>query len=84
MLATATSVALVAERLAEDPFALAKAVDLGGVEEGDAEGAGALHDVACGTGGVSVAVAPLARSELPGAQPDPADLADSVDLECIS
>ena len=72
------------ERLAEDPLAAAEAVDLGGVEQRDAELAGAPDDVARGPVGVRVAVAPLARAELPGAQPDPADRAESVDVEILA
>ena len=52
--------ALVAERLAEDALALAEAVDLGRVEQRDAQRECALHDVAGGTRGVVVSVAPLA------------------------
>src|ERR1700761_9551719 len=36
-----------------------------------------------GAGGEPVAVAPLARSELPGAQPDPTDPADAVDVQIL-
>src|SRR5262249_44025740 len=73
--------AFVAQRLAQDPFAFAEPVDFGGVEQRDPQRTGALHDVTRGAGGVAVAVAPLARAKLPGAQTNPADLADSVDVE---
>ena len=39
-------IALVAECVAEDPFALAQPVHLGGVEEGDAQRECAMDDVA--------------------------------------
>jgi hypothetical protein len=50
---------LVAECFAEDALALAQPVHLGRVEQRDAHGAGALHDVSRGTSGVVVAVTPL-------------------------
>ena len=50
---------LVAECFAEDALALAQPVHLGRVEQRDAQGAGALHDVAGGARGVGVAVAPF-------------------------
>ena len=46
LLATTTSPRSSPERLAEDPLAAAEAVDLGGVEERDAQLAGAADDVA--------------------------------------
>ena len=49
----------VTECFAEDALALAQPVHLGRVEQRDAHGAGALHDVAGGTRGVVVAVAPF-------------------------
>jgi hypothetical protein len=76
-------VALVAQCLAEDSLALAESVHLRGVEERHTQGACAADDLARGAGGVTVAVAPLARSELPGAQPDPTDPADTVDVQIL-
>ena len=76
-------VAFVAERLAEDSLTLTEPVHLGGVEEVDAQGTCAMDDVAGGACGVTVAVAPLAGSELPGPQPDPTDPADAVDVEIL-
>src|SRR5258705_7104307 len=70
--------ALVAECLAEDPLAFAKSVDLCGIEQGDSQGEGALHNITRGAGRVPVPVAPLPRAELPGAQSDPADSSDSL------
>jgi hypothetical protein len=73
--------ALVAERLAEDPLAFAQPVYLGGVEQRHPQCPGAPHDVTCGTGGIAVSIAPLARSELPGAQADSTDASDSLDIK---
>jgi hypothetical protein len=73
--------AVTTERLAEDLLAAPEAVDLRGVEEGDAEFPGATHDVPRGPAGVVLAVAPLLRPELPRAQTHSADLAQTVDLE---
>jgi hypothetical protein len=58
------------QRLTEDPLATPEAVDLGGVEHGDAQLAGAADDPARLGVVVAAAVAPLPRAELPGAQPD--------------
>jgi hypothetical protein len=76
-------IALVAQCLAEDALALAEPVHLGGVEEVDAQGACAMDDVAGGAGGVTIAVAPLAGSELPSSQPDPTNPADAVDVQIL-
>ncbi|EWT02068.1 hypothetical protein N865_07210 [Intrasporangium oryzae NRRL B-24470] len=73
--------AVVAERVGEDPLAPAEAVDLGRVEEGHPELAGPPHDVDRHAGGVAVAVSPLARSELPRPEPHPADRAQPVHLD---
>jgi hypothetical protein len=72
--------ALVAERLTEDALALAEAVDLGGVEKRDSELTRAPHDVTGSAAGVGVAVAPLARAELPGSESDAADLTQTFDF----
>ena len=69
------------ERLAENAFAAARSVHLGGVEQGDTHGAGAGHDVASRTRGVLVAVTPLAGTELPRAEADAADRSEPVDVE---
>jgi hypothetical protein len=72
-------VAAAHDGLAHDPLGLAERVDLRGVDQVDAEIEGALGD-GDGLGvGVLVPVAPLARAELPRAEPDggetgPADL----------
>src|SRR3984957_15480650 len=76
-------IAVVAQSLAEDSLALSESVHLGGVEEVDAQGACAVHDIAGGAGGVTIAIAPLAGSELPSSQPDPTNLADAVDVEIL-
>src|SRR5207253_7601630 len=66
-------VAAVAERRAEDSLAAPEPVDLGGVEERDAELERPPYD-RCGVApGVVAAVAPLARAELPRAEADLGD-----------
>jgi hypothetical protein len=75
--------ARVSECLVEDALTLTHPVYLGRIEKRDPQIKGALHDVTGGTGGVTVPVAPLARAELPGAQTDPTDVADSVDVEIL-
>ncbi|CKS92174.1 Uncharacterised protein [Mycobacterium tuberculosis] len=73
--------AVVAEGLPENTLAFAQAVDLGGIEQRDPQGACAFDNVAGGAGGVPVPISPFTRAELPSAQPDPADLSDSVDVQ---
>src|SRR6266480_590170 len=64
-------VPVLADRRAEDPLAAPEAVELGGVEHGDAEFHRPAHDGVRLLPGVALAVAPLPGAELPGAQPDP-------------
>ena len=59
-----------AERGAEDPLRTAEAVRLGRVDEVDPEIEGARHDRRRLAARVRRPVAPLPRSELPGAEPD--------------
>src|SRR5205807_3376051 len=59
------------DRRAEDPLAAPETVDLGGVEEGNAEFDRPAHDGVRLLPGVTLTVAPLPGAELPGAQPDP-------------
>ena len=61
---------VVAEGRAEDPLAAPEAVDLGGVEEGDAELERPAGRSRAASPLVVRAVAPLPGAELPGAQPD--------------
>jgi hypothetical protein len=79
LLATATS-ARVAECFAENALALAESVHLGCIEQRDAQGERALHDVAGRARGVAVSVAPLARA-VPRIQTDATDPSDPVNVE---
>ncbi len=63
-------VAPAADRLAHDAFRLAVSVGFSGIDEVDPEVEGPLDDRAGLVTGVLVAVAPVARAELPAAQPD--------------
>src|SRR5262249_15859656 len=62
-------VAPAANRLAHDALRLAIGVDLGRVDEVDAEVKGAFDDRTRITTGIVVAVAPVTRAELPTAEP---------------
>src|SRR5207248_2266205 len=66
-------VAAAANRLADDSLRPTEAIDLGSVDQVDAEVESAAYDLARGFGGVFAAVAPLGRTELPRAEADHRD-----------
>jgi hypothetical protein len=70
-----------AERGTEEALAAAVAVDLGGIEESDAQLQRAADDCRRFPSRVAFAVAPLAGAELPGAQADLGDLLGRVDVQ---
>ena len=72
---------VVAERLREDALAAAERIHLRGVEEGHTQLERPADDVVGRALRVVVAVAPLARAELPRAEADPADESDPGHLE---
>ena len=61
------------ERGADDPLRAPGAVRLGGVDHRDPELHRAAQERRSDLGRIRLTVAPLARAELPGAQPDPGD-----------
>ncbi len=72
---------VLAQRLAQDPLAAPKPIDLRGVEQGDTQLQRPPHDGLCNLVGVAVAVSPFPGPELPGAQPDLGDLLAGVDAQ---
>jgi hypothetical protein len=66
-------VAPAADGLAHDPLRAAVGVDLGRVDEVDAEIERPVHDGVRLRAGVVLAVPPVARAELPAAEPDHGD-----------
>ena len=70
-----------AEGPAEDLLAAPETIDLGGVEQGDAELEGPADDGAGALLGIWLAVSPFPGAELPGAQPDLGNPGGRVDVE---
>ncbi len=58
------------DRLAHDALGPAESVHLGGVDQVDSQIQRAMHDLPRLIARVVLAVSPLGRPELPGAQPD--------------